>query len=130
MKRLTALAGALLMALATASGASAQPNAATTELLGVPTSGVTLDVRFTVFGDTPVVPYEYALRNTCAYPKGHFSLGQRDDVVSWTDHDADGNPQVTMPVYLQSVPSGSSCKVSLVRNNTVVKGSTKSYTVG
>ena len=26
-----------------------------------------------------------------------------------------------MPVYLQTVPVGASCKVSLVRNNTVVK---------
>ena len=130
MKRLVALGSALLIALATASGASARPNSATTELLGAPTSGLTLDVRFTVFGNTPVVPYEYALQNTCAYPKGHFTLGQRDAVVNWTDQDADGNPQVTMPVYLQSVPSGASCKVSLVRNNTVVKGSTESYTVG
>jgi hypothetical protein len=34
-----------------------------------------------------------------------------------------------MPVYLQSVPAGASCKVSLVANNTVVKGSTTSYIV-
>jgi len=130
VKTVLALAAALLIALATVSGASAQPNTATTELLSAPTSGETLDVRFTVFGNTPVVPYEYALQNTCAYPKGHFTLGQHDDIVFWTDQDADGNPRVTMPVYLQSVPSGSSCKVSLVRNNTAVKGSTVSYTVG
>ena len=51
--------------------------------------------------------------------------------VSATGHnpqlDSNGNPQVTMPVYLQSVPAGASCKVTLVRNNTVLKGSAKSY---
>ena len=36
-------------------------------------------MRFTVFGTTPVVPYEYALENVCVYPtklSGHFTLGQ------------------------------------------------------
>ena len=44
------------------------------------------------------------------------------------DLDGDGNPDVIMPVYLQTVPQDASCKVSLVRNNTVVKAST-SYKV-
>jgi hypothetical protein len=130
--RAAAVLATVLLALAVAAAAGAQPNTASTELLGTPTAGETLLVRFTVFGTTPVVPYEYALVNTCTYPPkagGHFTLGQRDDVVTWTDQDASGNPQVTMPVYLQSVPAGSACKVSLVRNNTVVKGSTAAYTV-
>jgi hypothetical protein len=130
MKTRVALATVVLVALAAASAAGAQPNsAATTWGSQTPTSGQTLLVTFTVFGTTPVVPYEYALQNTCAYPKGHFTLGQHDDIVTWTDRDADGNPQVTMPVYLQSVPAGATCKVSLVANNTAVKGSTQSYTV-
>ena len=112
-----------------AAPALAQPNSASTQLLNAPVSGSTLSVRFTVFGTTPVVPYEYALKNVCAYPKGHFTLGQQDDIVYWTDQDPNGNPMVTMPVYLQSVPSGASCRVSLMRNNTVVKGSTVNYTV-
>jgi hypothetical protein len=128
MKTLAILAITAVAGLA-AIPAAAQPNQASSELLNAPASGTTLDVRFTVFGTTPVVPYEYALENVCAYPKGHFTLGQHDDIVYWTNQDAGGNPQVTMPVYLQSVPAGASCKVSLVRNNTVVKGSTKSYTV-
>jgi hypothetical protein len=33
-------------------------------------------------------------------------------------------------VNLQPVPEGSACKVSIVRNNTTVKGSTTAYTVG
>jgi len=132
MKTAAAIAIVLLSALAAASGVGAQPNSASTELLGTPTSGQTLSVRFTVFGTTPVVPYEYALQNTCVYPAkpyGHFTLGQHDDIVYWTDQDAFGNPQVTMPVYLQSVPAGSACKVSLVKNNTALKGSAVSYSV-
>ena len=128
MKALATLAIIVLTAIA-AAPAGAQPNSASTQLLSSPQSGTTLSVRFTVFGTTPVVPFEYALQNTCAYPKGHFTLGQHDDIVYWTDHDADGNPQVTMPVYLQSVPAGATCKVALVRNNTVVKGSAVSYSV-
>jgi hypothetical protein len=128
MKTLAIAAAAVLAGLA-ASPAGAQPNSASSQLLGPPASGTTLNVKFTVFGTTPVVPYEYALQNTCAYPKGHFTLGQHDDIVYWTDQDGSGNPQVTMPVYLQSVPAGASCKVSLVANNTVVKGSTTSYIV-
>jgi hypothetical protein len=128
MKTLAIAAAAVLAGLA-ATPAGAQPNSASSQLLGPPASGTTLNVKFTVFGTTPVVPYEYALQNTCAYPKGHFTLGQHDDIVYWTDQDGGGNPQVTMPVYLQSVPAGASCKVSLVANNTVVKGSTTSYIV-
>jgi hypothetical protein len=130
MKTLATLATVALLALATVSAAGAQPNTASITPVNTPMAGDTFYVTWTVFGTTPVVPYEYALQNTCAYPKSHFTLGQRDDIVVWTDHDPAGNPQVTMPVYLQSVPAGASCKVSLVRNNTVVKGSTLAYTVG
>ena len=129
MKKLAtiaAIAGAAIAAPPTA----AAPNSASTQLVNAPVSGDTLYVKFTVFGTTPVVPYEYAVENTCAYPQNNFKLGQHDDIVYWTDRDPSGNPQVTMPVYLQSVPTGAACKVSLVKKNTVVKGSTVGYTVG
>jgi hypothetical protein len=133
MKTLAAFAAVVLSALAVVAAAGAQPNSATTMLLNPPpTSGTTLDVQFTVFGGTPVVPYEYALQNVCITPGqkgGGFTIGQHDPIVYWTDQDSQGNPQVTMPVYLESVPAGSSCKVSLVRNNTAVKGSTVAYSV-
>jgi hypothetical protein len=130
MKTLAALATVLLVALATAAAAGAQPNTASTALSDPnPASGTTLYVTFTVFGDAPVVPYDYALQNTCAYPKGHFTLGQHDDIATWTDQGPGGVPQVTLPVYLESVPAGAACKVSLVKNNTIVKGSTQAYTV-
>ncbi len=132
MKTISTLVGALLATLALAASAAAQPNTASTTLENDATAGETLYVTFTVYGTEPVVPYGYALRNTCSYKSkgGSYTLGQRDDIVTWTDQGPDGEPRVTMPVYLQSVPSGASCKVSLVRNNTVVKGSTVGYTVG
>ena len=132
MRTLAALTTAVVVALGVATSAGAAQNSAHTDLLDPPTSGTTLDVRFTVFGGTPVVPYEYALQNVCITPNqkgGSYTIGQHDPIVYWTDQDAQGNPQVTMPVYLESVPAGSSCKVSLVKNNTAVKGSTVAYTV-
>jgi len=129
-KKLASVLGVVLVALGSAAAAGAAPNSASTLLIGAPVSGQTLSVTFTVFGNAPVVPYDYAVQNTCTLKGGHFTLGQFDLIAAWTDHDASGNPQVTMPVYLQSVPSGASCKVSLVTKNTIVKGSAKSYTVG
>jgi len=137
MRTLASFTAVVLGALAVATAAGAQPNSAHTDLLlgsppVPPTSGTTLSVQFTVFGGTPVVPYEYALQNVCITPAqkgGRYTIGQHDPIVYWTDQDADGNPRVTMPVYLESVPAGSSCKVSLVKNNTAVKGSTVAYTV-
>ena len=126
--RMTLVATALVSLLAV-SAAGAQPNSATTDLLTTPTAGETLMVEFEVSGTTPVVPYEYALQNTCNLKGGHFTLGQTDDIVYWSDTDTDGNPDVIMPVYLQSVPAGAGCRVSLVSNNTVIKGSSASYTV-
>jgi hypothetical protein len=38
-------------------------------------------------------------------------------------------PHTTMPVYLQSIPAGSKCKVFMMRGNVQVKGSVTSYTV-
>ena len=130
MRRLAILAAVVLVALAAASVAGGAPNTATTTLdPAAPASGTTAYATFTVFGTTPVVPYEYALDNVCTMKQGNFRLGQRDDIVYW-NQDSAGNPMVVMPVYLQSVPSGATCRIQLIRNNTVVKGSTVQYTVG
>jgi hypothetical protein len=128
MRRLATLAAVVLVALGAASAAGAAQNSAQTTLLGTPTSGTSFDVQFTVFGTTPVVPYEYALDNVCTMKQGNFRLGQRDDIVYW-NQDPAGNPMVVMPVYLDNVPAGATCRIQLVRNNTVVKGSTVQYTV-
>jgi hypothetical protein len=94
-----------------------------------PTSGTTANATFTVFGTIPVVPYEYALDNVCSMKQGNFRLGQRDAIVYWSQDPA-GNPFATMPVYLETVPSGATCRIQLIHNNTVVKGSTFEYSVG
>jgi hypothetical protein len=134
MTKLAAFTGAIVLALVVVAAASGGQTSASTDLLAPgPLSGQTLYVTFTVVSTTPVVPYEYALENTCTYPPktfGHRTLGQHDAIVTWTDEDADHNPVVTMPVYLQSVPTGSACRIALVDNNTVVKGSAVTYTVG
>jgi hypothetical protein len=135
MKTLAGLATTILLALGAATAAAAPSTTASTSLGGAPTSGQTLAVTFTLFTTKPVVPYEYALENVCITTRsaGHYTIGQHDEIVTWTDTDdgtPTGNPQVTMPVYLQSVPTGSSCRVSLVTSTTAVKGSTMEYTVG
>jgi hypothetical protein len=95
-----------------------------------PVSGDTFYVDATVHSNTPIVPYEYAIRNECGIAgKPGYSI-QQDDIVTWTSGTAT-DPHVTMPIYLQTVASGSNCKVFLVRNGNVsVKGSTYPYTVG
>jgi hypothetical protein len=55
---------------------------------------------------------------------------QQDDIVTWTSHDSNGDPHVTLPIHLQTISAGARCKVFLIRNGTVtVKGSTYSYSV-
>jgi len=132
VRRLMAILAGTVLALALAVPAMAVPASGTTTLSNPPpTSGQTLLVDASVHSITPVVPYEYAIQNECAFPhKGGSSL-QNDDIVTWTSEDANGDPHVTLPINLQSIPAGSKCKVFLVRNgNVVVKGSTTSYTVG
>jgi hypothetical protein len=130
MRMLATLAAVALVALGAVSAAGAAPNSATTTLdTAFPTTGTTINATFTVFGTTPVVPYEYALDNVCTMKAGDFKLGQRDAIVYW-NQDSAGNPSVTMPIYLESVPTGATCRVSLIHNNTIVKGSTVQYTVG
>jgi hypothetical protein len=131
MKRLMSVLVAVGLALGIAGTALAAPTTGKTTLVNAPTSGQTLYVDASVHSITPVVPYEYAIRNECGIAgKPGYSI-QQDDIVYWTSQDTAGDPHVTMPIYLQSVPSGSKCKVFLIRNGTVtVKGSTTSYTVG
>ena len=128
MKRLIAFTAAALATLAWAAPATAAPFSGTTTLVGTPISGSTLTVEASLTSNGPVVAYEYAIQNECAFPQRSGRSYQRDDIVYWT-FEVDGVPHTTMPVYLQSVPAGSKCKVFLVKNNTVVKGSTTSYTV-
>ena len=131
MKRSIIVLTGLVLALSVAGAAMAGPPiTGKTTLLNAPTSGQTLDVDATVHSNTPIVPYEFAIRNECGIAGKPGYSTQQDDIVTWTSGTLT-DPHVTMPIYFQSVPAGSKCKVFLVRNgNVVVKGSTTSYTVG
>jgi hypothetical protein len=132
MKRSISVLTGLVLALTVAGSALAGPPiTGKTTLVDTPTSGQTLSVDASIHSNTPVVPYEYAIRNECGIAGKPGYSTQQDDIVNWTSQDGAGDPHVTMPIYLQSVPSHAKCKVFLIRNGTVtVKGSTTSYTVG
>lgn len=130
MKRSMAVATGLLAALFVAGQASAGPlYTGTTNPLGAATSGATLDVEVAVTSVGPVVPYEFQIQNECQLPNKGARTVQRDDIVDWV-YEVDQVPHTVMPVYLQSIPSGSKCKVFLTRGNVQLKGSVTSYTVG
>jgi hypothetical protein len=139
MKRSISVVAALVLGAALAGPVLAGPPVTGTVAPGVdpgtgtldsPTTGDTFYVDASVHSNIPVVPYEYAIRNECGIAgKPGYSV-QQDDIVTWTSGTLT-DPHVTMPIYLQTVPVGSKCKVFLVRNgNVVVKGSTYSYSVG
>ena len=129
MKR-TSIVGATFLTLVLAGTASAGPlYIGDTELLGAPVSGTTLDVEVSVHSDGPVVPYEFQIQNECQLPNRGGRTLQRDDIIEWV-YEVDSDPHTVMPVYLQSIPTGSKCKVFLTRGNVQLKGSVESYTVG
>jgi hypothetical protein len=99
-----------------------------TRVLDEPMAGDTFYVDASVHSNTPVVPYEYAIRNECGIAGKPGYTVQQDDIVYWTSGTLT-DPHVTMPIYLQPVPAGAKCKVFLVRHNVAVKGSTMSYAV-
>ena len=86
-----------------------------------------------VVSETPVVPYEYSIRNECNFAgrtNGRPDSTQTDAIVNWSYSDPSNTvPHAIMPIYFTRIPAGSFCKVFLVRNNQVVKGSVTSYTV-
>jgi hypothetical protein len=133
MKLVIAFVAAVFLALAASATAMAgTPSGATTPLAPGPISGTTLSVDASVKDSVfPAVPFGYAIQNECFFSgrtSGRPDAIQHDDIVYWTSFDANGAHAI-MPVYLQSIPAGSACKVFLVKNNTVVKGSTTSYKV-
>jgi hypothetical protein len=120
-------------------GAAAAAHAGTaagkTNLLGPAISGSSVDVDVSVVSTTPVVPYEYAIQNECYFSgktSGPPDSYQRDDIVNWSYSSPAPYgevPHAIMTVNLLTVPVGSTCKVFLVKNNQVVKGSTTKYPV-
>jgi hypothetical protein len=124
-----AIPGSAVLTLALTATVSAGPlYTGDTELLGAPAAGATLDVEVSVTSEGPVVPYEFQIQNECQLPNKGARTVQRDDIVTWV-YEEDAAPHTVMPVYLQSIPIGSRCKVFLTRGNVQLKGSVTSYTV-
>jgi hypothetical protein len=128
MKRSTAIAAGILAALIAATPVSAGPITGTTNPLDPWVTGTTVDVDVSIDSVIPVVPYEYDIQNECSLPNKGGRTIQRDAIVDWT-YEVGDVPHAVMPIYLQSIPAGSKCKVVLMRNNTQVKGSVTSYRV-
>jgi hypothetical protein len=129
MRRFTAIATGVLAAVVLAAPVGAAgPISGDSALAGDPVTGTTLDVDLWIDSIVPVVPFEYSIQNECSLPNKGGRTIQRDDIVYWEDVDG-GLPHAVMPVYLQSIPEGSKCKVFLMRGNVQVKGSVTSYTV-
>jgi hypothetical protein len=119
----------MLLALALAAPASAGPTKGVTNVPSPRPTGTTIFVTASIDSIAPVVPFEYSIQNECAWGKKATSTSyQRDDIVDWTFVEG-GLPSATMPIYLQAVPQGASCKVFLMHGPTMVKGSVTSYTV-
>jgi hypothetical protein len=130
MKRMKgALAGAALLWLVAAGPAAAATRGTTA--VGPAVAGMHADVTASITSETPIAPYEFSIENRCWFSgrfNGHFDSYERFDIAGpWFD--VGGVPTITVQVNLNDVPAGSACRVSIVRGNTVVKGSTSSYTV-
>ena len=135
MKRVSAFAGLVLLLTGVPATAMAGPATGSTDLLGAALAGSSVNVEVEVISTTPVVAYEYSVVNQCWFTgkaSGPSDSYQRDDIVDWvysTPPPHGSVPQAIMALDLTSVPAGATCKVSLVKNNTLVKGSVTKYTV-
>ncbi len=130
MKLVAITATVAVLVFAATLPALAAPNTGTTDP-GPAISGSQVDVEVTVSGSTPIVAGEYDVQNQCYFngkASGNADSIQRDTIVYWFD--VGGVATATMPLYFHDIPAGSACKVFLIKNNTVVKGSTTVYTVG
>ncbi len=112
--------------------ASAGPASGDTDLLGAAVGGQEVDVGVTLRGVYPVVAYEFVLENRCWFKgrySGHYDSAETYPLLGpWFD--AGGASYSEETVNLNDVPSGSVCKVSILRGTSPVKGSTTSYSVG
>jgi len=127
---------ATVLALSAASTASAGTATGTTTFTpagSLAIAGSSVDVDASVVSEIPVVPYEYSIRNECNFAgrtNGQPDSTQTDPIVNWLYSDPTNTiPHAIMPLYFTKIPAGSFCKVFLLRNNQVVKGSVTSYAV-
>ena len=138
MKLIAVVAGMVLFVLSVSVVAAGQASGTTT-ILG-PSGGpydfsahanTPTDVDVSITGGAPIVPYEYSILNQCWFSakiSGPSDSYERFDLIGpWFD--VGGTPHTTVTVNNNPVPANAACKVSIVHNNTVVKGSTTIYTV-
>ncbi len=129
-RRLAALAGGALLCLAGAGPAAAAAVRGTT-VVGPAISGTAAAVTASITSSTPIAPYEFSIENRCWFSglfSGHFDSSERFDIAGpW--YDLGGVPTTTVGVNLNDVPATAACRVSILRGNTSVRGSTTSYTV-
>ena len=135
--RVTRVATAIMAGAATMVLAVGPANAGTatgaTQLLGPAVAGSHLLVDVSIVSATPVVAYEYRFRNECKFQGtkgGRASSVQSDPIVDWVfSSDSASVPHATMDVDLTSIPAGAACSASLLKGNTLVKGSVTTYSV-
>jgi hypothetical protein len=137
MKRISVLSMAALLTLGVVTIAFAGTATGTTEILGAPApdaiTDTPTDVEVTINTTAPVVPYEYSLVNKCWFDgktSGPSDSYERFDLIGPWFEPQPGDPPTTIEtVNVQPVPAGAKCKVYIVKNNTIVKGSTTTYDV-
>ena len=136
MQRLAVAILAAVLALSAASSANAATATGTTTFTpvgAVAVAGSSVNVDVSVVSEIPVVPYEYSIRNECSFAgrtNGQPDSTQTDPIVNWLYSDPSNTvPHAIMPIYFTTILKGSFCRVFLIRNNQVVKGSVTSYTV-
>ena len=123
------------LAMATFTPVYAGTASGTTELLDPPVSGEYVDVDVSVLSEAPVVAYLYSLQNKCYFSgnaNGKADSLEEFSIANWNYSEPPPNgaaPHAVETINLLPVPSGATCKVSLVNNNTTVKGSTTVFTV-
>ena len=132
MKIIAMAAVAIVLGLATVSVARAGTASGTTAIVGgVAHANTPTDVDVSIVGGAPSVPYEYSLINRCWFSgktSGPSDSYERFDLFGpWFD--VGGVPHMTVTVNNNPVSAGANCKVLLIHNNTVVKGSTTAYSV-
>jgi hypothetical protein len=135
VKRLTIVAVLMALALGVTVTTIASTATGTTTFLDLAAAGSSAELDVSVVSSTLVVPHEYALQNECYYSgevSGLPDSFQRDDIVNWTysaPPPYGDVPHAILTVDLTTVPAGSTCRVFLVKGNSVVQGSTTEYQV-
>ena len=133
MKRIVIVGITAILAVGAVQVAVAGTASGTTDPIGTAFADTPIDVEVTINTTAPVVPYEYSLINKCWFSgktSGPSDSYERFDLLGpWFEPEAGDPPTTIETVNVQPVPAGAKCKVYIIKNNTVVKGSTTTYSV-